>query len=341
MANGSFEVDASGVAEYRHLNFFEGPHGYIFYTDDSNSTLDQLAGIALSPDVDRIDAFCRNFAVLETALRSSRIGFSLSIVPERAVLAPGEVKEGYAVSSERPVMQVLTHALQKYGISLDYPVDRLQAFELTKVCSKTDSHISQIAFHQIVKSASKDLAKERLAQIDDEVAFEWIMNEKIGDLAHIRGCGEPEAFYVPAFSSEPIELFDTAKLRFQPGFTDNAAMFYKASATPGFAIVFGTSSARCALAFVSQMYQLTLHIWTNDIDLSLIRQLRPDHVFAFITEKVIHNLEFNIDYKCAPQVRVQSEYITDLYRKGVLEASLNNPDLDPPASRPRRTRKTR
>jgi hypothetical protein len=274
------------------IRALRGPNSYIFFTEDKNKTLDLISGVALF-DERSLYNYCKNYVVLTRALASKSF-CDLFIVPDRAVLAPSEVSTSFSISNKRPSLVLLEHLHYMYQIEAKYPVHIFNNDDIEDLVLRTDSHLSHHANFLLSLNLLEPHVSRHKHLLNNAI-LKWETGKHYGDLRFFEDVQFDENVKYPVFKNVSDLVFDTSLIRTEAGYTGNIRCTHNSAAPIGVAVVVGTSSAYRMMPFIEQCFQTTFHIFSNDLPLKILKQIRPDNLFVILTERTVHSASLDLD----------------------------------------------
>lgn len=218
------------------------------------------------------------------------IVYRLMIVPERHVLYPDKLPEGYAPDPARPITRLLAAADDKLRPAIIYPADAMIAARAShEVCYKTDLHWTRygawIGYRALLASIP-GMAGEALK----ESALTVRERRGVGDMALWLGdrTRELSEFHEPP----PADVRETFTNRtFKTGQVDVYAS--DAPAARGKKrgtrrlVLFRTSNSTPLLPFLHQHFVRTVGTASVGVHFDLLRSEKPDVVISEMPERYL------------------------------------------------------
>jgi len=259
------------------VQIVSGLDGYKFYSGDRNAVIDQMSGTVTPRECD-VQVWADRFCLGRTAAKAHGGEFLALVVPDKIAAVPHLLAEDMALFEGRTVRKVIDRAKRLYGIDVSYPLDVIQQAEDVRWCvTRTDSHLSWKAHHQIFK-----LIQNEMGLAGDLAGMSWCSTPFVHDLAAYEKSTEAEVEDIPEFGGRPeIPTIQNS--------VSNCVIYVNEAGVVPVVVLCGHSSCSMLSVYVRRIARLTIVVSGYSIDIGLIAAAKPNAVIYYITERNLYN----------------------------------------------------
>lgn len=264
----------------RGRNFIEGRDGILFLDNDTNSTMDQIAGrAALSSST--LKLWQRTLRARVHLLKDLGATYKLVIAPAKEVVLAQYLPDGISLSQNRPAAQLLADPQLKTEIC--YPLDGLRELDAKNPCSypKGDTHFGEEGAYVVYREAMKSLGygrfiipRSQLVEGEEEVMGDLMVNSPTRQLERVKTLR-------PANSTYRVTFNNNKKNRGRVVSTENP------SARRGSLVMFRDSFSEPLIPFFAQTFRHCTFVWQPYVDFDVVEAQKADVVLNVMAERFL------------------------------------------------------
>ncbi|CAL80616.1 hypothetical protein BRADO7031 [Bradyrhizobium sp. ORS 278] len=297
---GEYEVVFDGESPL----VLRGLDGWMFLRNDSNNVLAKMSG---ENNFSSEDLVCFwNQHLMRTAYVESLGGeYNVLVTPEKHVVYEEMGGGKFSVAADRGLVR-LTNFLSTSGVrNYKYLIEELLAAKQELlVYYKTDTHLSwegrRVLIEFLAKFVGVRIDLDRWTVINEEMS---------GNLGSKMRPPVIEKMTTRAPITEGIRSFHetvAGALSGEGRITGNVSISRNTmAANRGSKLyLFGTSGAYTSISAMHTLFEYIVFVWSNAIDLDLLRSFKPDHVIWIATERIIAPSADDFNFRSLQRDRV-------------------------------------
>ena len=254
-----------------------GKEDYLFLTNDTNNTIDQIAGTLPLPA-----SFGERWAnVLRARVRrhsTCHCRLLFLIAPMKEVVFSSFLPDGVRVSLSRPVSQVIAAAAEA-GLPVVYPVSSLRALSDAEcVYPKGDTHWTALGAYHAYDLAMRALGVDPLPKSAFQFHEQMVPGDLSGKLGQLTRRVEVRPVQ-PATVVVDNGIIATGNLK-----------VFENNARPGVCLVFRDSFTHHLEPLLAGTFGKTIFVWQPNIDQAFIAANQPDVILNVMAERFLVNV---------------------------------------------------
>lgn len=262
---------------------FVGKDGWLFHREDF--VAEQVAGVH-TPSPERVEQWRGLLEMRGEWLDARGVQYVLLVVPEKHVIYPDKIIEGFQISDNRP-LKLIERSLATHGsrVKLVYPEEALRAERANRdTYFATDTHWNLLGAHLGYCELCRVVGETHPLRVlgEDGIAFD--MREFDGDLA-LRLDPEPESRGLFGVIKNPKGRGVGANGVFSRG---SVMVFEQPDRTLPRAVIFRDSFANLLLPLMAESFSRIVAVSSMEMYPELIESEKPDVVITELAERLLH-----------------------------------------------------